>query len=125
MKPRVLSVSNDGVVLSTRNEVLAQAGYDVTTKIEAEQAVACLGERAFEVVVLGDSIQTSLRHQLARRFKATRPSTAVVMLFRNGEPPPPKGSVDALVGSMDGPEALLLAIRNVLPEERSRANSSR
>lgn len=125
VKPRVLSVSHDEVVLSTRNEVMVQAGYEVTTRIEAEQAVACLSEQAFDVVVLGDSIQTGLRHQLAKRFKATRPSTAVVMLFRNGETPPPKGAVDALVGSLDGPEALLLAIRNVLPQERSRASSSR
>ncbi len=125
VKPRVLSVCHDDVVLSTRNEVLSQAGYEVTTTMEAEQAVACLSRSPFEVVVVGDSILPSVRHQLAKRLKSTRPGTAVVMLCRTGETPPPKGSVDAVVGSLDGPEALRQAIRNLLPGEPARASSSR
>ncbi len=125
VKARVLSVSQDDVVLSTRNEVLTQAGYDVTTTMEVERAIACLIESAFDVVVVGDSILPSQRHQLAKRIKSARPSTAVVMLCRTGEAPPPKGTVDAMVGSLDGPEALLLAIRNVLPGDGSRASVSR
>ncbi len=125
MKPRVLSVSHDDVVLSTRNEVLTQAGYEVTATVEVEQALACLTERAFDVVVVGDSILPSQRHQLARKIKSARPGTAVVMLCRTGETPPPKGTVDALVGSLDGPEALLLAIRNVLPGDSARTSASR
>jgi DNA-binding NtrC family response regulator len=124
VKPRVLSVSHDDVVLSTRNQVLVQAGYHVTTTTELEQAVACLTEQPFDVVVLGDSIQANLRHQLAGKVKATRPSTAVLMLYLPGEAPPPKGHVDAMVGSLDGPEALLAAIQGLLPERR-RASSSR
>ncbi len=122
---RVLSVSHDDVVLSTRNEVLTQAGYDVTTTMEVERAIACLLESAFDVVVVGDSILPRQRHQLAQRIKSTRPGTAVVMLCRTGEAPPPKGAVDALVGSLDGPEALLLALRNVLPDDSAEASASR
>jgi hypothetical protein len=105
--PRILSLSRDPVILSTRNLVLKSAGYEVASP-PPEEAVKVFIREQVSLVVLGGSIDVDQRQQLAVKLHSLKPTVPIVDVYRAGEESP-VGEADAHVGSLDGPEALLTA----------------
>jgi DNA-binding NtrC family response regulator len=108
----ILSVSRDAVLLATRNAVLRQAGYDVATTMHDEEAIAILKSTDIDAVVLGDSIGSAERNELARAIKQIDAQLPIIILKRTGEYPPAEAT--AFMDSLEGPETLLRMLEDVL-----------
>jgi len=112
-KPRVLSVCNDGSVLRTRGMVLQNAGYNVSSVEDYDQAVNQCAAGNFDVAVLSASLSYDDRIALAAEVKKRWPTTHVVMYCRIHEVP---AHADAVIDPFDGPGALLFAIESTLDD---------
>jgi DNA-binding NtrC family response regulator len=106
----VLSVNKDPAVLSTRNAVLASAGYAIRPCTDVEEALELCASRRFDIAVIGDCITFEQRLQLARELRELCPQMTIVMICRPYETCRKGEDADEVVGSLDGPEALLRAI---------------
>lgn len=83
--PRVLSVSYDVALLSSRQMLLESLGYEVTSASEFEQALRhCSHGARFDLFVLGHSIPAADKNALIAAFRAHSPAP-VVALKRMGE----------------------------------------
>jgi response regulator RpfG family c-di-GMP phosphodiesterase len=110
--PRILSVSRDAVLLASRNAVLRQAGYTVFATMKNEEAIALAQDESIDAVVLGDSILSAERDELARAIHEVSARIPIVLLKCPGERPPAEAT--ACMDSLDGPEVLLGKLREVL-----------
>jgi len=109
---RVLCIAYDEVVLRTRQFLLEQAGFKVTVASRLAQAlVLCEDNPTFDLIVMG--------HQMPREDKlaliaALRPNHRVPVLSIRKDSDPPFWEADFSVNILDGPEALISAVRSAV-----------
>ena len=117
-KKRILSISYDESLLTTRKMILEQAGFDVAAAYGfAEASTICRFDHTFDLIVMGHSIprkdKTALLEMLRPNCKAP-----LLSIRRHTEPPIPEA--DFSVDSHDGPEALVAAVKSALGIEGTR-----
>jgi CheY-like chemotaxis protein len=113
MKNRILLISYDPSLLKTRQWILEQAGYEVLSALGFTAAVeVCQTRHDFDLVLMGHSMPQKDKIAL---FEALQPNCEAPLLsiLRPGELPIPQATY--AVESSDGPEALLEAVKKVLP----------
>jgi DNA-binding NtrC family response regulator len=81
MARRVLSVSKDTRLLVTRNDVLAAAGYAVSSPREAEEARYLLARGGFAAVTIGHSIHPDQRKTLIDELRAIDTKVPIVYVY--------------------------------------------
>lgn len=87
--PRVLSVSYDLPLLSSRELLLQSLGYEVTSESDFAKALQrCLHAAKFDLFVVGHSIPAAEKNALIAAFHA-HSSAPVVALKKMGEESPP------------------------------------
>jgi DNA-binding NtrC family response regulator len=108
---KILSVSYDEALLTTRQRILESQGYTVTSAQGVRDALRhCKSTAPFDVFILGHSIPREEKETLIEQFRAHRPAAAVVALRRAGE-----GRVrGADLAIEPNPRELLDAIANLL-----------
>ena len=112
MKKHVLSVSYNRALLTTRQMILEQAGYLVSSAFGfAEGLEICKTRHDFDLILMGHSMPQKDKIALV---KALRPDCTAPLLsiLRRGETPIPQA--DYSVDSNDGPAALLAAVHEAL-----------
>jgi DNA-binding NtrC family response regulator len=107
---RVLSVGTIPELLSLRAQILKSAGYTVFSTTHPQEAEVRLRKDDFGVLLLCYSISEEWRNRLLQPFRERSPSGRVVAITNRPVAETPK-EVDELVYGVEGPEALMDAIR--------------
>ncbi len=82
---RVLSISNEESILTTRHLTLQQLGYDVVSALGfAEALERCRSGVRFDLCILGSSIEEPERRALVPAFRADS-AGRVIVLKKNAE----------------------------------------
>jgi DNA-binding NtrC family response regulator len=112
MKKCILSISYDQSLLQTRQWILEQAGYEVSSALGfAEALEACKARHDFVLVLMGHSMPQKDKMAL---FEALRLNCKAPLLsiLRHGDSPIPQA--EYAVEANDGPDALVEAVNNAL-----------
>ena len=84
MSKCILSVSYDGVLLATREMLLEQKGYDVTSALGFTEAMEQCKNSGFDLFILGHSIFHKDKMHLIETFRSNC-SAPILSLERFGE----------------------------------------
>jgi CheY-like chemotaxis protein len=115
MKKHILSISYDSSLLFTRQWILEQAGYEVSSALGfAEALEICETRHQFDLVLMGHSMPQKDKMAL---FQALRENCKAPLLsiLRQGESRIPQA--DYAVEAIDGPDALLQAVESALSSQ--------
>ena len=82
-KARILSVSFDETLLRTRHMLLEREGYEVVSAMGLAASLEKCQEGAFNLFILGHSIDHSEKQRLVEAFRGANPLAAVISLRRN------------------------------------------
>jgi len=105
---KVLSVGNNPELLWLRDAVLRSAGFDVITSLNLQDGLARIEGEDCGVLLLCYSRRSSRAKRLADSFRANCPQGRIVTIMNEkGEPE----FADLVIYGVDGPEALIEAIR--------------
>ena len=115
MAKKILSISYDEPLLTTREMLLAQAGYEVTSALGFDEAMKHCEGPAYDLVILGHSIPRRDTQDLLRQVRRSA-KVPVVSLRRYGEDPTP--GADYSVENSEGPQVLLGAVKKALGARR-------
>ena len=116
MSKRILSISYDRSLLSTRQLILEQAGYEVTSALGFTDALEWCKKGAFDLVLIGHSIPREDKQTLVKVARMVSQAPVLSILRPTSVP---LAEVDYSVKSADGPEALIAAVENALHHDRS------
>jgi CheY-like chemotaxis protein len=112
MKKHILSISYDQPLLLTRQMILEQADFLVSSAFGfAEALEICQTQHDFDLILMGHSMPQKDKMAL---IAALRPKCQAPLLsiLRHGDSPIPQASYS--VDSADGPVALLAAVYEAL-----------
>ena len=84
MPKRILSVSYDSVLLATREMLLEQKGYSITSALGFTQAVEHCRNEGFDLFILGHSIPDQDKLHLIETFRSNC-AAPILSLERIGE----------------------------------------
>lgn len=112
MKKRIFSISYDPSLLSTRQWMLENAGYEVSSALGfAEALEVCQTKHDFDLVLMGHSMPQKDKIALFEALKS-KCSAPLLSILRHGDSPIPQATY--AVDSNDGPEALMEAVDKAL-----------
>ena len=111
MTRRILSLSANPDLGKLRAMVLRQAGYSVKWPANREEADKLLENEPFDVLLIGHSISGRSARHFAKAFRARNPQGKIIAVTRATNL---MIKADKIVKALDGPEALLEAIEEVL-----------
>ena len=106
---KVLSVGNDPELMWLRDAVLRSAGFEVLTTLDEKEGVARIERGDCGVLLMCYSLPLLSRKRLAESFRANCPQGRIVTITNQKEEPE---FADVAVFGVEGPEALIEAIRN-------------
>src|ERR1700741_4686977 len=116
MKWRILALSADPELGKLRAMVLRQVGYEGTWPASKVETVALLGRESFDVLVIGHTISGQSAREFAETFRARNPDGKVIVIMVSTYA---LVKADKTVRAVDGPEALLNALDELLGESCS------
>ena len=109
MQIRILVVSHDEVLRSSRSTLLLSAGYTVSAVASGDEAVDLIDKNFFDLVVIGrNSLAPTV--PLDRRLRELYPHMPILKIAQHGEPSTPYPS--QITGS--DPAMVLLAVKKLL-----------
>lgn len=117
MAKKILSISFDEPLLTTREMILTRAGYEVTSALGFDEALKQCSAHAFDLVILGHSIPRKNKQSLLEAVR-NFDGVPVLSLRRPGE--------DAITGpdysleNSDGPAVLLGAVKKALGAKKNK-----
>ena len=111
---RVLSISRNVSLLLSRNDVLAMAGFTVISPRHPEQASALAVQQSADAIVIGHSVEPSLRQEIIAQLRQACPNCVICFVYaapdQEGEP-----LADVSLDVTRGPEPLIVALQKRLP----------
>ncbi len=122
--PRILVVDDDRDYAAAARATLAMAGFDVSVEASGVQAIERLQSEPFDVlvcdVVLGDGLGMDV-------VRSTRLPTLLISGLVSGELDAlrQRTNAEAALDKMEGPSALILAVRRLVIERHRRLESVR
>jgi DNA-binding NtrC family response regulator len=111
MAKRILSVSYDEALLTTRHHILEKAGFEVVSALGYIKAMEEYKKQKFDLVLLGHTLPANDKTALIARARDL-PGCPVLTIRRHGDPPHP--DADYSVDASDGPQKLLDVIQAAL-----------
>jgi len=117
MRWTLLCVSKVSSAQITRNLILERAGYQVVAAGDPAEATSLFTRSVIHAVVLGDSLHTDQRLELARVLKQLDPLVPIVALSKTSGTQIPACLVDEQLESLGDPRLLLEALVRVLPRD--------
>lgn len=106
---KVISVGSNPELLWLRNSVLRSAGFDVLSTADHDDALAIIQRGECGVLVFCHSLPSATRQQLAQSFREQCPGARIVAVTNSKMDK--AEFADAFVYGVEGPEALIQAIR--------------
>jgi DNA-binding response OmpR family regulator len=108
----LLSVGLDPLLMRTRTTVLANAGYSVLPSFASRDAFQLFTSHDIDLVILCHTIPLGEKIKLIASMKERNRRTPLISIHADGEAD--TKLVDGYVHSLDGPEALLACVSQVL-----------
>jgi hypothetical protein len=108
----VISTGNDAELLWLRNAVLRYAGFNVLTSEGETQALKLIEQEVAGILLLGHTLSADERKHLADAFRTHSP-TGRILCIENKQAAGTPDFADSIVYGLEGPEALINAIRNI------------
>jgi len=106
---RVLSISANPGLLITRNDLLAVAGYSVSSPRQPEGAALLFSTAHFNAVLIGDSVPPPVRADIIQQLRELRADVPIIYVYadvtRSTE-----ALADECVDVSGSPEPLIKAI---------------
>lgn len=109
---KILSISYDRTLLTTRGMILSAAGYKVRSLLGLEAALAEAGLNEFDLVIIGHSIPLEERNKILRRLRKFS-RAPILALWRLG-PEERLDEADYQLEASQGPIALLDMVGRIL-----------
>jgi DNA-binding NtrC family response regulator len=110
---RILSISYEPSLLLTREMLLSDAGFEVTSAKTLRGALECCKKSRFDLVIVGHSIPKEDKRDVVKQIRQLS-LAPVLSIRRHGEEPLPEATHS--IDSIAGPEALLKAVTQALRE---------
>lgn len=124
-KKRILLISYDESLLTTRKLLLEGAGFNAVPALGfAEAATICHLDHSFDLIVMGHTIPKTDKAALIEMIRQ-HCKTLLLCMHKSSESPMPEA--DFSLNSADGPKALIDAVRGALqttPSSSAHAASS-
>ena len=121
VKKRILCISDDESLLTSRKLLLEQEGYMVLPAFGVTEATQiCRTDPRFDLIVMGNSIPQSDKRKLVEMLRP-RCKAPVLSIRKPHELPIPEAQFS--VDSMDGPGALIEVVRTALADKPNSASS--
>ena len=117
-KATILCVDDEDIPRTLRKLVLQKQGYEVVAVSSGKEALAILATRHFDLVLTDQLMPGMVGTELTRRVKSATPTTPVVIISGVNELPPDATLADRFISKIEGPEALLGGIAEVLDSDR-------
>ncbi len=117
-KVKLLSAGYDLELLSLRNAILRQAGYEVTNAITHDQVLSLAPE--VDGAILGNGIPSLDRAFLTAQLRELYPNLPIVVIHQTNEEDGGK-SATVLINALDGPRALLDVLEHIFEAPLQRA----
>jgi DNA-binding NtrC family response regulator len=118
---RILSISYDESLLTTRQMILEQEGFEVVSAYGfAEASLVCKNNPTFDLIIMGHSMPRADKTALVDMLRPHCPAP-VLSIRRHNDPPLPEAQFS--VDSYDGPNALIATVKSALEMESRRASS--
>ena len=118
-KPRVISLSLNPDLLWLREALLKQAGFDVVSTIDPEQALLTIQAAGFDLLLLCFSLSDSIQERVARQFQQSRPGKRIIAVGSQKDGSSPPAYADIFLNGEDGPDALMAALQAIRLTPRS------
>jgi DNA-binding NarL/FixJ family response regulator len=106
---KVLSVGHHPELMWLRDAVLSSAGFDVLTTLDVEEGLAHIQRGQCGVLLMCYSLPRLSRKRLAEAFRVNCPHGRIITIANEHFEPE---FADAIIYGMEGPEALIEAVRN-------------
>lgn len=121
-KTAILCVDDEEIPRALRKLILQKHGYEVITVSSSEEALEMLAERNFDLVLTDQIMPGMVGTELTKQVKSRMPQMPVVIISGVNQLPADVSYADRFISKIEGPEALLQALAEVL--ERYRTASS-
>ena len=115
-QPKILCVDDEGGPLLMRQLVLQDAGFDVLTATDIDQAMEVFNSNKVELVVSDHLLDHGTGAELARRIKQLHPDVPFILLSGLVDRPDEAESVDAFVNKVEGRDVLIKTIKDLLAD---------
>ena len=83
VKPRVLVVDDDRLILTVTSEILKRENYDVVSALTVEEAVGCLGRGEFQLVITDFRLGNGSGEDVVLAVWRMQPATPVFIMSGN------------------------------------------
>ncbi len=77
---RILTLSRDVSLLSSRANLLTQAGYSADCELDQERALRRIRTRGYDLIIVSDSFSPDEQVALRAKVRQLEPDTAVLLL---------------------------------------------
>ena len=122
-KPVILCVDDEEIPRTVRALVLKKHDYEVIDVDSGKEALERLATHQFDLVLTDQLMPGMTGTELARQIKASMPSMPVVIISGVNEVPAGASIADRFISKIEGPQALLSGIAEVLDRYRNPQSS--
>jgi two-component system response regulator RegX3 len=123
-KAVILCIDDEEIPRTIRALVLRKHGYEVIAVDSGKGALEKLAASQFDLVLTDQLMPGMTGTELTKEIKSTMPSMPVVIISGVNEVPADASFADRFISKIEGPQALLTGISEVLDRYRaSRANA--
>jgi two-component system alkaline phosphatase synthesis response regulator PhoP len=125
MKPVILCIDEEPLVLHTRTLVLQSAGFGVLPASTVPEALQLFHCGVVDAVLLGHNLPETDGYELVARMKSVKPDVPILMLvFEYSMPQDDFPAAEVFKMKDDGPRALIKTLRELLASSQSATPSS-
>jgi CheY-like chemotaxis protein len=117
-KTAILCVDDDEIPRTLRKLILQKHGYEVITVSSSEEALEMLAERNFDLVLTDQIMPGMIGTELTKQIKSRMPQMPVVIISGVNQLPADVSYADRFISKIEGAEALLQALAEVLERYR-------
>jgi len=111
---KILSISYDRTLSTTRGMILAAAGYEVRSALGLETALAQIDRRDFDLIIMGHSIPREDQSKILRQVRKST-KAPILVLWKVG-PEKRLDTADYQLEASEGPLALLNTVRRIFAD---------
>ena len=109
---RILSLSDDQSLLSTRQYILESAAYAVTSTLGYKQAEAACGQGNYDLAIIGHSFSFQEQEALITLVRAH--GDTLILVLRTAAPGQSPSGADGMFELAEGAQAFLVRVGELL-----------
>jgi len=119
-QPLILCVDDAEVALRVRKLLLASAGYTVLTAASGEEGLETFKEHPVDLVIADHFLSNKSGAEIAAEMKEIKPQVPILIVSASEQPPSGLEFADGFLSKLDGPDALLARVAELLGEKNGK-----